>query len=143
MPLSVAAVGPRGIEAARQHTRRQPGVAHADYHLTPVAAKRAAQFEERQTVGQPRGFDCDLHDTRSGGVHGAGSRREIGRHAVEIVRRQHDPIGVLRNQPSVESGTELDVHEFGAQGQQRLREDGLALSFQSRKSGRPPRSGGR
>ena len=88
---------------------------------------RASDFEERQQVAQRLRPGRDLHDAASGRAHVAHDAREIGRHAFEVVERQHDARLIFGPQPPIDAlGLPLDVDVFRP-GVERLAQDPLTL----------------
>ena len=88
----------------------------------PSPADLRAEIEQRQAVAEARRLDGQLDDLGAGGAHRLRPRRQIGRHAVEVVHRQHHAPARGFGDEVGEVGLPLDVDVFGA-ARERLAED--------------------
>ncbi len=124
--LQRARIRPDRSETRGQHTSRHAVRPHPDDHEVVGPAGSGSEREQRQAVaeaGEPRG---NLDDLGAGRVHGRHPRVEVDRHAVIVVRREHDsPAAGLRKEV-VEARAPLEVDVLGAL-RQGIREDLLPL----------------
>ena len=72
------------------------------------------EVEQRDAVAQAGRGGGDLDHLGAGRSHRLHSRREVGRHALKIVRRHHDAPSARRRDEIVEAGTPFDIDVFGA-----------------------------
>ena len=125
-----AAVGPSRSEPRGEDSRREPVRAHADQDHVARRVPRGAEFQERQAIAQRRRRRGDLDHLRAGRAHRVHARGKVDRHAVVVVRREHDaPAGGLCDQ-IVEMRAPLEVDPLRAFAQ-RGGKDALALLFRS------------
>ena len=96
----------------------------------PSTPGLGAEIEQRHAVAEPLGLDGNLDDFGAGRSHRLHEPGEIGRHAREVVVRQHDAPAARMRHEIVEARARFDVDVLRAE-RQRVGEDAPSLFFRA------------
>ena len=95
-----------------------------------LAPRLGAEIEQRHAVAEPVGLDGDLDDFGAGRSHRLHEPGKIGRHALEIVVRQHHAAAARVRHEIVEARARFDVDVLRAE-RQRVGENAPSIFFRA------------